>query len=67
MKPTHKSVFDEQYRVIAVEKDRLFVQGISTGEVLTIVNPEPQPPLSQEDFPLGKLIELTDPSTSPGN
>jgi hypothetical protein len=35
--------------------------------VLTIVNPEPETPLTQEDYPPGKLIALTDPSTAPLN
>jgi hypothetical protein len=61
------SIFDQQYRVIAVEADRLLIRGISSGEVLTIINPEPETPLSQEDYPLGKLIALSDPSTSPLN
>ena len=66
MKAT-KSIFDEQYRVVAIESDRLVVRGVHSGEVLTIVNPEPQSPLSQADFPPGKLIALSDPSTSPLN
>lgn len=65
MKKAAKSIFDQQYRVVAVESDRLVVRGIVSGEVLAIINPEPDLPLSQEDFPLGKLIALTDPSTVP--
>ena len=65
MKKAAKSIFDQQYRVVAVESDRLVVRGIVSGEVLAIINPEPDVPLSQEDFPLGKLIALTDPSTVP--
>ncbi len=61
------SIFDEQYRVVAIEGDRLFIRGILSGEVLEIVNPEPETPLSQEDFPMGKLIALSDPSTAPAN
>ena len=37
------------------------------GEVLTIVNPEPQTPLTPEEYPPGKLIELTDPSSARPN
>lgn len=66
MKAT-KSIFDEQYRVVAIESDRLVVKGILSGEVLTIVNPEPANPLSPHDFPPGKLIALSDPSTVPVN
>ena len=59
------SIFDEQYRVVAIEGDRLFIRGILSGEVLEIVNPEPETPLTQEDFPMGKLIALSDPSAAP--
>ncbi len=61
------SIFDEQYRVVAVEGDRLLIRGILSGEVLTIINTAPETPLRQEDYPLGKLIALTDPSTAPLN
>jgi hypothetical protein len=60
----HKSIFDERYRVVAVQGDRLLLRGIRTGEVLTIINPEPETFLNQEDYPPGKLIALTDPSTA---
>jgi hypothetical protein len=43
------------------------VRGVVSGEVLTIVNPEPGTPLSPEEYPPGKLIALTDPSTAPEN
>jgi len=61
------SIFGQQYRVVAVESDRLLVRGILSGEVLTIINPEPETPLSPEEYPPGKLIALTDPSTAPLN
>jgi hypothetical protein len=61
------SIFDEKYRVVAIESDRLVVRGIRSGEVLTIINPEPEVPLTPADYPLGKLIALTDPSTLPLN
>jgi hypothetical protein len=61
------SIFDEQYRVVAIEGERLFIRGILSGAVLAIVNPEPETPLTQEDYPLGKLIALTDPSAAPLN
>ena len=67
MKEPEKSIFDQQYRVVAIEGDRLLVRGVVSGEVLTIVNPEPETPLSPEDYPPGKLIALSDPSTSPFN
>jgi hypothetical protein len=61
------SIFDQQYRVVAIEGDRLFIRGILSGEVLEILNPEPEAPLAPEDFPLGKLIALSDPSAAPAN
>ena len=67
MKETEKSIFEERYRVVAVESDRLFVRGILSGAVLTIVNPEPETPLTEEEYPPGRLIALTDPSTAPLN
>jgi hypothetical protein len=67
MKESEKSLFDQQYRVVAVEGDRMFVRGIRSGEVLTIINPEPETPLTREDYPPGKLIALSDPSTAPLN
>ena len=61
------SIFDERYRVVAIDDDCLVIRGVLSGEVLTIVNPEPASPLTQQDYPLGKLIALTDPSQSPLN
>jgi hypothetical protein len=58
------SIFDEKYRVVGVESDRLLVRGIHSGDVLTIINPEAAGPLSREEYPVGKLIALSDPSTS---
>jgi len=67
MKNSKKSIFDEQYRVVAVDNDRLMVRGILSGELLTIVNPAPGTILNQTEYPVGKLIALTDPSSSPLN
>jgi hypothetical protein len=61
------SVFDEKYRVVGVESDRLLLRGVHSGDMLTIVNSEPEIPLTQEEYPLGKLIALTDPSSTPLN
>jgi hypothetical protein len=65
MKDTRAEIFDEQYRVVSVESQRLTIRGIRSGEVLTIINPDPATPLTPTDFPQGKLIALTDPSTAP--
>jgi len=67
MKAIQGEIFDEKYRVVAIEGDRLLIRGVVSGDVLAIVNPEPETPLSQEDYPLGKLISLTDPSVAPLN
>lgn len=58
------AIFDETYRVIAVESQALTIQGNVSGEVLTIVNPEPEMPFTAEEYPVGQLIGLTDPSES---
>ena len=60
--PTCMSIFDENYRVVGLENDRLLVRGVLSGDVLTIFNHEPETPLSQEEYPVGKLIALSDPS-----
>jgi hypothetical protein len=67
VKEGEMSVFDEQYRVVAIESDCLVIRGILSGKVLTIINPEPETPLNQEDYPPGKLIALSDPSAAPLN
>lgn len=64
---TAMSIFDEKYRVVGVEGDRLLLRGVHTGEVVTILNSEPEIPLTQEEYPVGKLIALTDPSGAPLN
>jgi hypothetical protein len=61
------SIFDEKYRVVAIQGDQLVIRGVVSGAVLTIVNPEPATPLTVEDYPPGKLIALTDPSAAPLN
>ena len=67
MKETAKSIFEERYRVVAVESDCLLIRGVLSGEMITIINPELETPLTQEDYPPGKLIALTDLSTAPVN
>ena len=67
MKETEKSIFEERYRVVSVENDCLLVGGVLSGEMITIVSPGSETPLTQEDYPPGQLIALTDPSTAPPN
>jgi hypothetical protein len=67
MKEPEASIFGERYRVVSVEGDRLQLRGVVSGQILTVINPEPETPLREEDYPPGKLIALTDPSTAPLN
>jgi len=64
MEETKKSIFDQQYRVVAVDGNRLLIRGILSGEVLTIINSEPEACFARENYPPGKLIALTDPTTA---
>jgi hypothetical protein len=67
MNATGGELFDEKYRVVAVESQCLIIRGVKSGKVLTIVNPDPETPLTATEYPPGKLIALTDPSASPLN
>jgi hypothetical protein len=58
------SIFDEKYRVVGIEENRLMVRGVQSGDLLTIINPQPELPLSEKEYPVGKLIALSDPSIS---
>jgi hypothetical protein len=58
------TMFDETYRVIAVEEQSLTIQGNISGEVLTIVTAYPEIPLTEEDYRVGQLIALSDPNAS---
>jgi hypothetical protein len=62
-----KKIFDEKYRVVGVERDRLLLRGVLSGDVVTILNSEPEIPLTAEEYPVGKLIALTDPSSAQVN
>jgi hypothetical protein len=55
-------MFDEQYRVIAIDDRSLTLRGIHSGELLTI-NASPEIPFRSEEFAVGKLIALSDPSS----
>ena len=66
-KEDQMAIFDETYRVVAVESQRLTIQGMVSGEIMTIVNTAPESPLRQEDYPLGQLIALSDPSAGAHN
>jgi len=56
------AIFDENYRVVGLEHQRLTIRGIRSGMVL-VINTDPENSLRKEDYPVGTLICLTDPST----
>jgi len=64
MREAGVGIFGEKYRVLAVESQSLTIRGVRSGEVLTIINPNPDAPLTAAEYPLGKLIALSDPSTN---
>jgi hypothetical protein len=61
MKAENRKIFDEEYRVVAVESQRLTIQGVRSGEVLTIKTENPETPLTAAEYPPGRLITLSDP------
>jgi hypothetical protein len=61
------AIFDETYRIIAVESHRLTIRGNISGEVLTIAKIPLEHPLTQEELLVGQLIALTDPLAPVGN
>ncbi len=67
MQPANRKIFDEEYRVLEVESQRLTIQGVRSGQVLTIVTQDPESPLTAAEYPPGKLITLSDPSSSAPN
>jgi hypothetical protein len=67
MRQADTGLFSEKYRVVAVKDERLTIQGLITGTVLTITNTDPGIPLTSEEYPLGQLIALSDPSASAPN
>ncbi len=60
------TIFDEEYKVVAVESQRLVIRGVLSGNVL-VINAVPEPPLREEAFPIGQLITLSDPAAGAPN
>ncbi|MGC2449243.1 MAG: hypothetical protein WA477_16460 [Candidatus Sulfotelmatobacter sp.] len=60
-------LFDEEYRVVSVERQSLTIQGVRSGQVLTIVTQGLEAPLTPAEYPPGKLITLSDPLDQPLN
>lgn len=67
MKRTHTALFDETYRVVAVDEATLTIQGVRSGETLTIVSRDAGIGFSAREYPPGQLIELSDPLNQPVN
>ena len=67
MNANQSEIFDEEYRVLAVESQTLTIQGVRSGQVLTIVTQNPDSPLSPAEYPPGQLIALSDPWRRPVN
>jgi hypothetical protein len=67
MSDTKETLFQEQYRVVAVEGESLTIRGESSGKILTILNPDPDTPLTAAEYPPGKLIALSDPADGISN
>src|ERR1700746_2076871 len=61
------ALFDETYRVVAVNSQSLTVRGTLMGEILSIVNTNPEMPLTEAEYPLGQLIALSVPSAATSN
>ena len=59
----NNAIFGERYRVIAIDDQNLVLRGIRSGDVLTIKNADPENPLSEADYPPGKLIAARPSST----
>lgn len=67
MKRTHTALFDETYRVVAVDEGSLTIQGVRSGETLTIVSRDSGIEFSEREYPPGMLIALKDPLGAPVN
>jgi len=67
MKPANRKIFDEEYRVVAVESQRLTIRGVRSGEVMTIDTQHMGTRLTPAEYPPGKLNALSDPTATPGN
>jgi hypothetical protein len=64
---SEREIFEEEYRVVAVEPQSLTLQGVRSGEVLRIKNADAGHLLTEEEYPVGKLIALSNPSTDMKN
>ncbi len=56
-------LFNEQYRVVAVDDRSLVLRGTHSGELVTLRNARPEILFSPEEFTVGKLVALSDPTS----
>ena len=53
-----RAISQEQYRVIAFDGDHLLIRTVQSGQILTIVKPQPETSLNERDLPPGMLVIL---------
>ena len=54
------TIFDEKYKVVAVESQSIVIRGVLSGNVLVI---KTEPDFPREALAPGQLITLSDPAT----
>ena len=52
---------------MAVDDHDLIVRGVHSGEILTIRRADSGMPISKEEYPVGGLLMLGDPTANPEN
>lgn len=60
------TIFDEEYKVVAVESQSLVIRGVLSGEVL-VIKTVPELHLRKEAVQVGQLITLSDPAAGTPN
>ncbi len=60
-------IFNEKYQVVAVDGQSMVLRGIQSGKVITINSADSQIPITEEEYPVGKLVQLSDPSKGPSD
>ncbi len=60
-------IFDEKYQVVAVDDQSLVLRGVKSGKMITINSADSQIPITPEEYPVGKLVKLSDPSANPAD
>ena len=60
------TIFDEEYKVVAIESQRLIIRGVLSGNVL-VIKSVPELHLGEEAVQVGQVITLSDPATGAPN